>query len=245
MQPRWIARVSRLVPASAASDSRGSAPPSTTDIDGSCAASTISRSSQRATATVVVSARFADRVGKGIRGAPRDALIADITPEEDRGASYGLRQSLNSVGAFVDPLIAITRLGLLDNGEYQLYSIDLEVSEQHPDLPRDAVLADVRDRAKIESVIAAMAPDLVFHAAALKHVPLVEINPIEAVLTNVIGNVLVPSRIGRHLIGPICVPAGISARVIVCLAHRSLPVSGFAPGLNENGARRAPLMVAE
>jgi sugar phosphate permease len=66
-------------------------------------------------ATLVVSARFADRLGKGIRGAPRDALIADITPEEVRGASYGLRQSLDSVGAFVGPLIAIALMALLAN----------------------------------------------------------------------------------------------------------------------------------
>jgi MFS family permease len=67
------------------------------------------------TATLVVSARFADRLGKGIRGAPRDALIADITPAEMRGASYGLRQSLDSVGAFVGPLIAIGLMAMLAN----------------------------------------------------------------------------------------------------------------------------------
>lgn len=52
-------------------------------------------------------ARFMDRIGKGIRGAPRDALIADLTPPEIRGAAYGLRQSLDTVGAFVGPLLAI------------------------------------------------------------------------------------------------------------------------------------------
>src|SRR5215468_5329705 len=55
----------------------------------------------------LVAARFVDRIGKGIRGSPRDALIADITPPELRGASYGLRQSLDSVGAFVGPLLAV------------------------------------------------------------------------------------------------------------------------------------------
>jgi MFS family permease len=57
--------------------------------------------------TWVFVGRFADRIGKGIRGAPRDALIADITPPELRGAAYGLRQALDSVGAFVGPLLAI------------------------------------------------------------------------------------------------------------------------------------------
>lgn len=54
----------------------------------------------------VVSARFLDRVGKGIRGAPRDALVSELSPPEMRGASYGLRQSLDTVGAFAGPLLA-------------------------------------------------------------------------------------------------------------------------------------------
>ncbi|MBR0827268.1 MFS transporter [Bradyrhizobium manausense] len=55
----------------------------------------------------LVAARFIDRVGKGVRGAPRDALIADIAPAGLRGASFGLRQSLDTIGAFVGPLLAI------------------------------------------------------------------------------------------------------------------------------------------
>lgn len=57
--------------------------------------------------TMVLTARFLDRIGKGIRGAPRDALVADITPSEVRGAAFGLRQSLDTVGAFVGPLLAV------------------------------------------------------------------------------------------------------------------------------------------
>lgn len=59
------------------------------------------------TVSWLVAARFIDRVGKGIRGAPRDALLADLAPPELRGASFGLRQSLDTVGAFVGPLLAI------------------------------------------------------------------------------------------------------------------------------------------
>jgi MFS family permease len=55
----------------------------------------------------LIGARFVDRIGKGIRGAPRDALIADIAPAHLRGASFGLRQSLDTVGAFLGPLLAI------------------------------------------------------------------------------------------------------------------------------------------
>lgn len=60
----------------------------------------------------LVAARFIDRVGKGIRGAPRDALVADIAPPHLRGASFGLRQSLDTVGAFAGPLIAILLMWL-------------------------------------------------------------------------------------------------------------------------------------
>ncbi|MGZ8268754.1 MAG: MFS transporter, partial [Burkholderiales bacterium] len=66
----------------------------------------------------VLTARFIDRVGKGIRGAPRDALIADIAPAEIRGAAYGLRQSLDTVGAFVGPLLAIG-LMLVFSGDFR------------------------------------------------------------------------------------------------------------------------------
>lgn len=56
---------------------------------------------------LILAARLTDRVGKGIRGAPRDALVADITPLEIRGAAFGLRQSLDTVGAFLGPLLAV------------------------------------------------------------------------------------------------------------------------------------------
>ncbi len=59
------------------------------------------------TSGLILSARLLDRVGKGIRGAPRDALIADITPIEIRGAAFGLRQSLDTIGAFLGPLLAV------------------------------------------------------------------------------------------------------------------------------------------
>lgn len=61
---------------------------------------------------LVLGARFADRIGKGIRGAPRDALVADVTPAEIRGRAYGLRQSLDTTGAFLGPLLAIALMFL-------------------------------------------------------------------------------------------------------------------------------------
>ena len=67
------------------------------------------------TSGVVFSARMIDRVGKEIRGAPRDALVADVTPPEIRGAAYGLRQSLDTIGAFLGPLLAVALMFVWDN----------------------------------------------------------------------------------------------------------------------------------
>ena len=66
-------------------------------------------------AGLVFGARFVDRIGKGLRGAPRDALVADVTPLAIRGRAYGLRQSLDTVGAFAGPLAAIGLMALLHN----------------------------------------------------------------------------------------------------------------------------------
>jgi len=64
---------------------------------------------------MILTARFIDRIAKGIRGAPRDAMVADLSPPHLRGASFGLRQSLDTVGAFAGPVIAIAAMGLLAN----------------------------------------------------------------------------------------------------------------------------------
>jgi O-antigen biosynthesis protein WbqV len=76
---------------------------------------------------------------------------------------------------------------MVDNSEFLIYSIDKEMRLQNPQLSMREVLCDVRDRGRIEQWIAAEKPDIVFHAAALKHVPLVENHPAQGVLTNVIG----------------------------------------------------------
>lgn len=66
-------------------------------------------------APVVLGARFADRIGKGLRGAPRDALVADVTPEAIRGRAFGLRQTLDTIGAFIGPLLAIALMAAFAN----------------------------------------------------------------------------------------------------------------------------------
>jgi MFS family permease len=70
---------------------------------------------------MVLAARLIDRVGKGLRGAPRDALVADLVAPEQRGAAYGLRQSLDTVGAFLGPLVAIGLMLLWANDFHAIF----------------------------------------------------------------------------------------------------------------------------
>jgi len=78
-------------------------------------------------------------------------------------------------------------LVLIDNGEFALWQIDMELAETHPNVRRQSLIADIRDEARIRSVFEAIRPELVFHAAALKHVPIVEDNPLEGLMTNAAG----------------------------------------------------------
>ncbi len=79
------------------------------------------------------------------------------------------------------------QLLLIDNGEYALWQIDLELAESHPAVPRQAMLVDVREEGRVRAMFDQWRPELVFHAAALKHVPMVEANPLEGLLTNAAG----------------------------------------------------------
>jgi len=97
-------------------------------------------------------------------------------------------------------------LTLLDNGEYALWLIDQELGEAHPGVARDTVIADIRDEARIRAVFDRVRPELVFHAAALKHVPIVEANPLEGLLTNAVGT--------RH-VAEAARAAGASAMVFI------------------------------
>jgi FlaA1/EpsC-like NDP-sugar epimerase len=78
-------------------------------------------------------------------------------------------------------------LVLIDNGEFALWQIDMELAETHPNVRRQSLIADIRDEARIRSVFEQIRPELVFHAAALKHVPIVEDNPLEGLMTNAAG----------------------------------------------------------
>lgn len=102
--------------------------------------------------------------------------------------------------------IGPSRMVLVDNSEFNLYSIEMEIRERQPDLAVRAVIGDVRDHDRISALISEERPELVFHAAALKHVPMVEANPLEGVLTNVIGTRNVAEACRSH---------GVSAMVLI------------------------------
>lgn len=87
---------------------------------------------------------------------------------------------------------------LLEQSEFNLYSIDQELEDAFPHLPRKAIIADVRDEEYVDHLLGALKPHIVFHAAAIKHVPLAEHNPEEAILTNAIGTKNVANACVEH-----------------------------------------------
>lgn len=84
--------------------------------------------------------------------------------------------------------LSCAHLALVDNSEFSLFKVDQEVGDTFPTLSRSARLCDIRDGRRLNKFVMAEAPDIVFHAAALKHVPLMEAHPADSVLTNVIGS---------------------------------------------------------
>ncbi len=123
-------------------------------------------------------------------GRPQQVLDRDAMRSLIAGRRVLITGAGGTIGSELARQIAAygpAHVSLLDNGEHALYRIDLEYGELWPDLPRRAVLGDVRDGARLAVVFQRERPDLVFHAAAFKHVPMVEENPNEGVLTNVMG----------------------------------------------------------
>jgi len=124
-------------------------------------------------------------------GRPQAVLDRDAMARLIRGRRVLVTGAGGTIGSELVRQIAAlapARLTLVDSSEFLLYSIDGELRERHPALSVEPVLADVRDRRRIDAVMAREQPQIVFHAAALKHVPMVEAHPIEGVLTNVIGS---------------------------------------------------------
>ena len=148
--------------------------------------------------------RLEDLLGRPQAAPDRDAMRALVS-----GRRVCITGAGGTIGAELARQIADdgpAHLTLIDNAEYNLYRIDLELEEAHPGLSRSVVLGDVRDPGRLASTFARARPELVFHAAALKHVHMVESNPNEGVLTNAVGT---------RNVADACIAAGTRTMVLV------------------------------
>ena len=142
-------------------------------------------------------------------GRPQTKLDRDAMRKLIEGLNIFVTGAGGSIGSELVRQIselAPASMTLFENSEYNLYQIDQELSRRHPHIKRFAVLGDVRDRKRVNQVMISQKPTLVFHAAALKHVPMVEQNPLEGVLTNVIGT---------RNVADACVSHGVKAMVLI------------------------------
>jgi len=124
-------------------------------------------------------------------GRPQAVLDRDGMARLIRGRRVLVTGAGGTIGAELARQIAAfspSRIVLVDNSEFALYGIEMELRERFPVLTIVPLLRDVRERAEVDEFLGAETPEIVFHAAALKHLPMVEANPIEGVLTNVIGS---------------------------------------------------------
>lgn len=125
-----------------------------------------------------------EAIGRLVRG--RRVLIT--------GAGGSIGSELTTQVAACDP----AEIVLIDNTEYNLYAIDMTLTESFPQVPRWSYLCSVRRSQRVEEIFERHRPELVFHAAALKHVPMVQMNPCEGVLTNVVGTMNVANAAKKY-----------------------------------------------
>jgi O-antigen biosynthesis protein WbqV len=142
-------------------------------------------------------------------GRPQAALDGKEMAALIRGRRVCVTGAGGSIGSELCRQIAghgPSQMTLIDNSEFNLYTIDMELAESHAEISCQAVLGDVRDLGRLNSTFAEARPQLVFHAAALKHVHMVEANPNEGVLTNVLGTRNVADN---------CVAHGVAVMVLI------------------------------
>lgn len=123
-------------------------------------------------------------------GRPQTKIDLEAIQSFVKGKSVLITGSGGTIGSELARQIASfkpSKLILLDNGEFNLYSVDYDIRDKFPTLLAYSYVACVRDEHALKRIFSTHKPQLIFHAAALKHVPLVELNPCEGVLTNVIG----------------------------------------------------------
>lgn len=142
-----------------------------------------------------------DVLGRAQRAHSRDGMQKLIAGKRVliTGAGGSIGSELVRQVAALKP----SSLLMLDSSEYNLYRIGTEMAEQHANLPRESLLMDVRDKAGIEHLFSEKKPEIVFHAAAIKHVPIAEDNIEETILTNVMGTeniVQSSSSHGAHMV---------------------------------------------
>ncbi len=174
-------------------------------------------------------------------GRPKTALDRSAMAALIQGKRVLITGGGGSIGGELARQIAGYRpaeLVLFDSSEFNLYAIDMELGERHPTLPRHAELGDVRDQARVARLFREHTPELVFHAAALKHVPLVEANPVEGVATNVQGTVNVADA---------CVAAGVGVMVMISTDKAVNPssVMGATKRIAESYCQRLDMKRAE
>jgi O-antigen biosynthesis protein WbqV len=179
-------------------------------------------------------------------GRPQAVLDRDGMARLIRGRRILVTGAGGTIGAELARQIAALspgRLVLLDNGEFALYGIEMELRERFPGLRPVPLLRDVRDRVQIDEIIAAERPEIIFHAAALKHLPMVEVNPIEGMLTNVVGtrNVAEAARAyGSSLVVMISTDKAVNPASVMGATKRLAESFCQALDLYEVG-RRGPL----
>ena len=142
-------------------------------------------------------------------GRPRQVLDSAPMSQLIAGKRVLITGAGGSIGGELARQIAAftpSHLSLLDHSEFLLYQIDREIAALAPRLSRRAILGDIRNRARLDAVFAEEGPELVFHAAALKHVPLAEANPPEAVATNVVGT---------RRVAEACLAAGVAQMLLI------------------------------
>lgn len=143
-----------------------------------------------------------DLLGRSQRVLDRNAMTALV--RDKRVLLTGAGGSIGSELARQISDLSPAHLVLVDSSEFNLYEIDLELAGRQPNLQRQALLANVRDADLMARIFAGNTPDIVFHAAALKHVPLMEANPDQAILTNVLGT---------RIIADLCRSRGVETMV--------------------------------
>ena len=165
-------------------------------------------------ATTVRQLSVADLLGRPQIPFDREAAHAMVRQRRVliTGAGGSIGSELARQIAALDP----AEMTLLDSSEANLYAIEQESRENHPALALSPVLADIRDRDRISRLFSAARPELVFHAAALKHVALVEANPLEGIATNVLGTMNVMDA---------CAEAGAEAMVLISTDKAVNPAS--------------------